>query len=100
MTQLRIAPRAETHIRRVSAWWREHRPAAPDLFAHEVADALDLLAVAPTLGVYYAERRGRVIRRLLLPRSQHHIYFTYDETADVLEVRAVWHAKRGRGPLL
>jgi hypothetical protein len=30
----------------------------------------------------------------------HHIYFTYDETADVLEVRAVWHAQRGRGPAL
>lgn len=100
MTQLRIAPRAEGHIRTVSAWWRKHRPAAPLLFALEVADALELLAAMPTLGVYYAQRRGRTIRRLLLPRSRYHIYFTYDETADVVEVRAVWHAMRGRGPSL
>ncbi len=100
MTQLRVAPRAEGHIRRVSAWWREHRPAARELFALELADALERLASTPTLGVFYAERRGRVIRRLLLPRSRYHVYFTHDEAADVLEVRAVWHAQRGRGPSL
>jgi plasmid stabilization system protein ParE len=100
VTDLRVAPRAEGHIRRISAWWREHRPAAPRLFALEVADALELLATMPTLGVYYAQRRGQTIRRLLLPRSRYHIYFTYDEAADVLEVRAVWHATRGRGPSL
>jgi len=84
----------------VSAWWREHRPAAPQLFALELADALELLAATPTLGIYYAKRRGRAIRRLLLPRSRYHIYFTYDETADVIEVCAVWQATRGRGPSL
>lgn len=52
------------------------------------------------LGVIYTERRGRTIRRLLLPRSRYHLYFTYDEAADIVEVRAVWHAGRGRGPLL
>jgi plasmid stabilization system protein ParE len=100
VTDLRIAPLAEGHIRRISAWWREHRPAAPQLFALEVADALELLAATPTLGVFYAQRRGRTTRRLLLPRTRYHIYFTYDEAADVLEVRAVWQATRGRGPSL
>lgn len=100
MTELRIALRADAQIRRISAWWREHRPEAPLLFASEVADALELLATTPTLGVVYAQRRDRTIRRLLLPRSRHHLYFTYDATADVLEVRAVWHAQRGRGPSL
>lgn len=70
------------------------------LFALEVADALELLAATPTLGIYYAQRRGRMIRRLLRPRSRYHMYFTYDEAADVIEVRAVWHATRGRGPSL
>lgn len=100
MTQLRVAPRAEHQIRTASAWWRSHRPAAPQMFALELADALELLAATPTLGVYYGHRGGRAIRRLLLPRSRYHVYFTYDDDADVLEVRAVWHAVRARRPLL
>jgi plasmid stabilization system protein ParE len=70
------------------------------MFALEMAEALELLAETPTLGVYYGHRGGRAIRRLLLPRSRYHVYFTYDEDAGVLEVRAVWHAARGRRPSL
>jgi hypothetical protein len=92
VTEVRVASRAEGQIRAASAWWREHRPAAPQVFALEVADALDLLEVTPTIGVHYAQRDGRTIRRLLLPRSRYHLYFTHDEAADVVEVRAVWQA--------
>ena len=100
MTRLRVAPQAAQHLRTIIAWWREHRPAAPQLFAVEVADALELLVATPTLGVQYMVRGGRPIRRLLLPRSRYHVYFTYDERDDLLDIRAVWHASRGDGPRL
>ncbi len=100
MTRLELAPRAEAQIRSISEWWRAHRPAAPRVFAEELASALDLAVKAPMVGIPYAERRGVTIRRLLLRRSSYHVYFSYDREADVVAVRAVWHAARGMGPPL
>jgi plasmid stabilization system protein ParE len=98
VTRLEVAPRAEAQIRRVGAWWRANRPVAPDLFSLELAHVLETLARAPRAGTIYAERRGVNIRRLLLPRSRYHEYFSYNEPADMVSIRAVWHAARGRGP--
>jgi plasmid stabilization system protein ParE len=44
-----LAPAAQTQARNVAAWWRENRPAAPDLFDDEIAAVLDRLAEAPRL---------------------------------------------------
>jgi plasmid stabilization system protein ParE len=100
VTRLEVAPRAEAQIRRVSDWWRANRPAAPELFARELARALETLVEAPGSGVRYGERRGVAIRRLLLRKSSYHVYFSYDQVGDVVSVRAVWHAARGVGPSL
>ena len=100
MTQLEVAPRAEAQIRAISEWWRANRPAAPDLFIHELATALDTLVVMSGSGAQYAERRGVEIRRVLLRRSRHHVYFSYDAQTDIVSVRAVWHGARGKGPPL
>jgi len=40
----------DEQIRTIDTWWRANRPAAPDLFAEELADCFDLLAQAPRLG--------------------------------------------------
>ena len=100
MTRLEVAPRADGQIRRIARWWHEHRPAAPSLFSEELADALESLMVHPTLGTAYGERRGTPVRRLRLPRSRYHVYFSYDVERDVVSVRAVWHGSRGSGPPL
>ena len=100
MTRLEVAPRAEAQIRRISEWWRANRPAAPELFARELAHALEAIVETPMLGVRYAERQGVTIRRVLLRKSGYHAYFSYDPDADVASVRAVWHAARGVGPPL
>lgn len=100
MTRLEVAPRAEAQIRRVAAWWREHRLAAPSLFSNELADALELLATNPAWGAPYAERGGVHVRRVLLRRSRYHVYFSYDGARDLVSVRAVWHCSRGSGPPL
>lgn len=100
MTRLEFAPRAEAQIRTISEWWRANRPAAPHLFAQELASAIDAAVETPMTGTRYAERRGVTIRRVLLRKSSYHVYFSYDEDADVVAVRAVWHAARGMGPQL
>ncbi|WP_437675727.1 type II toxin-antitoxin system RelE/ParE family toxin [Sorangium sp. So ce131] len=100
MSRLRVAEEADTQIRQIDAWWRTNRPEAPDLFSFELAEALESLIDSPTLGTLYTERRGVTIRRLILHRSRYHIYFSYHADADVVDVRAVWHASRGSGPKL
>ncbi len=100
MSRLEVAPRARAQIQTIAAWWRANRQAAPDLFARELAEALEGLTVRPTAGAPYAERRGITIRRLLLKRSRYHVYFSWEEEARTVRVRAMWHASRGHGPRL
>ena len=100
MTRLEVAPRAEAQIRRITQWWREHRPAAPSSFSEELADALETLMANPTSGTFYSARRDARVRRVRLSRSRYHVYFSYDDQREVVSVRAVWHGSRGSGPQL
>jgi plasmid stabilization system protein ParE len=95
--RVEVAPRARTQIRRISEWWRENRPAAPELFANELAAALETLGHGVLLGVIYPFQPFPV-RRVFLPRSKYHVYYSVE--ADLVKVRAVWHAARGAVPVL
>jgi plasmid stabilization system protein ParE len=95
--RVEVAPRARTQIRRIAEWWTANRPAAADLFMNELEAALDSLARGVLLGVPYAFRSFPV-RRLVLPRSAYHVYYSVD--GDLVKVRSVWHAARGAGPAL
>lgn len=45
-----VAGQAERQIRTVDRWWRENRLASPELFAEELASALDTIATHPGVG--------------------------------------------------
>jgi hypothetical protein len=45
--RLRIAPEVAIQTAQVDEWWREHRPAAPDLFWEELNAAFDRLEAVP-----------------------------------------------------
>jgi plasmid stabilization system protein ParE len=81
-------------------WWRENRPAAKELFARELDDARRLLAATPELGSPYVERGNVVVRRLLLRKTQSHVYYEIDRSAGVVMILAVWGAPKGEGPAL
>ncbi len=85
----------------MAAWWRENRPDTADLFQHELEMAKqDLATLPPTPGLVYETVRGKVIRRLLLPKTEQHVYFSIDEDAQRVVIHTVWGARRGRGPKL
>ena len=94
--KVELSGEARAQVERADAWWRENRPAAPDLFANELDQALIALEGAPGVGLRYAPMPG--IRRLLLQRTSYHLYFLVQ--ADRVYVVAVWSAYRGRGPAL
>jgi plasmid stabilization system protein ParE len=94
--KVELSVEAQAQVDRIDAWWREHRQAAPDLFAEEIEKALHTLAETPAAAVRYAPKPS--VRRLLLRRTHHHLY-VIEEPARVYVV-AVWSAYRGRGPRL
>lgn len=93
-----LTPEARHQARSIDAWWREHRPHAPGLFAEELSSALTTLAGVPSAGQPYPHPRVRQVRRLLLPSTRHHVYYRIEEGAVI--ALAIWSAVRGSGPPL
>jgi hypothetical protein len=72
---VKFSPRARRRVKLVSSWWRSNRQAAPMLFDEELEQAVVRLKTQPTLGAEYQTVEGEVVRRLLLPRTQQHVYY-------------------------
>jgi len=52
---------------------------------------------APREGQRYAVEAGEVIWRMLMPKTQTHIYYRIDDNGDV-DVVTVWNAQGGTAP--
>jgi len=97
---VKFSPRARRRVKIVSSWWRSNRRAAPMLFDEELEHAVQQLKTQPTLGAGYQTVEGEVVRRLLLPKTQQHIYYVIDEALGAVVIYTIWGARRGRGPKL
>jgi plasmid stabilization system protein ParE len=96
--KVRLSEDGQADAERADAWWREHRPASPRLFADELGLALDLLSVSPGAGEVYKNLGGRALRRTLLEKTRQYVYhYAEDETVIVI---AIWSTERGHGPPL
>lgn len=95
-----VSKRARRQIEKIQSWWIENRSDAPALFLDELAEAERSLRSTPTLGAIYTAHRSGVIRRVLLTRTHHHLYYRYLPQEEELTVLAVWGAPRERGPKL
>jgi hypothetical protein len=94
-----VVPAAEAQIREIDAWWRENRPAAPQLFAQERAATVAILESWPLIGRRRRHPGVPALRRVLLRATRYHLYYVPID-AERLYVLAVWSAVRGRGPFL
>lgn len=93
-----IMPNALRQILEVSAWWRENRQTAPQLFQEELDRALLRLARYPSLGTRSRWPRLQDVRRLLVRRVEYVVFYRLRPKARRIEVLAVWHVRRGSGP--
>jgi plasmid stabilization system protein ParE len=95
----RLTPRALREAKRIKTWWRKNRPAAPDLFDDELEEMIECLLSTPTLGIAYkAERLDVPVFRVLLSRTENHLYYAVQ--ADEIVVLSMWGARKERGPTL
>ena len=93
--RVRFTETATSHVDRERAWWLENRDHSP-LFASELEKAVEILALLPGVGTLYAHSGVPDLRRLYIRKLGCHLYYTFD--ADEVIIRAVWGARRERGP--
>lgn len=96
---VRFTPEAQAQADECDTWWRQHRTAR-DLFARELAGMKELLLSNPKLGTVYTILDGQSVRRVLMPKTRHHVFYAADFAADVIMIHAVWGAPRESGPSL
>ena len=93
--RIRFTPEALRSIREKRAWWEANRDKAPQLFVDELAAVVEKLRSGEDAERHqFAAAGGRVIWRLLMPKTRHHVY--YRRSASEVEVLIVWNAV-GRG---
>jgi plasmid stabilization system protein ParE len=86
---------ARRHVLRERDWWVNNGEYV-DIFTSDLESAIEMIAKLPGVGSMYAPVPG--MRRVFLERVGVHLYFTFDK--DAVIVRAVWGARRRRGPRL
>lgn len=75
-----------------------NRDKAPAAFDEELEALIGRLeANAELVGV---QQRGGTRRRVLLRRIRYYVYFRLSRDEESVEILALWHASRGRGPQL
>lgn len=80
-------------------WWAQHREKAPRLFVEELAAAVaKLRSGADQERQQYAAQSGRIIWRLLMPKTRNHVYYRVSEAAGDVEILLVWNAVAGAAP--
>lgn len=66
--RIRFTPEARSRVRTVGTWWRR-QGIVPDLFERGLAEAQEKVLATPTLGIAYRTIRGRIILRILMPKT-------------------------------
>ena len=94
-----FSDRALREMRRIDASWRK-RAVLPDVFLDELEETIELIETTGVLGVVYNSydtngKRG--VHRLLMKRSEYHMYLVR-KSDDLVIVVAIWSARRKRGP--
>jgi plasmid stabilization system protein ParE len=100
MTTVVVVETAEQQLREIVAWWKENRLAAPDLVLREFVRCIRLLETAPDVGPRFRRTEVVGVRRLIMKRTRHLLYYLHDETHEIVYVIAVWGAPKEGDPVL
>ena len=95
-----FTPRASREVTEAKRWWRANRTKAPNALEEELRTALDLIATTPGIGSVARNVVLSGVRRIFLNRVNYFLYYRPKPGAQIVEVVAVWHARRGAAPRL
>ncbi len=94
---VRIGKRARREAERIDAQWREVADFR-HLFAAEFEEMLELLETTPGLGQPWPTAKRPNLKRVLLRKTQVHLYF--ERHAEEIRILCVWWGRRKRPPKL
>ena len=96
--KLEFAKRALRDIERKGRKWLEECD-EKDLFERELEDAFKRIKNGPQAGQYYTMHRDRRVLRVLMKKTENHVYYRQDAPG-LVRVLCVWGARRKSGPKL
>jgi plasmid stabilization system protein ParE len=100
MTSVVIVDAAEEQLGEIDAWWKQNQRAAPTLVMDELARCVRLLESSPDIGVRFHRSAVPGVRRLLMRKTRHLIYYIHDATSSIVYIIAIWGAPKEGDPVL
>jgi plasmid stabilization system protein ParE len=95
-----FTPRASREVAEAKRWWRTNRTKAPDALEEELRTTLDLIGTTPGIGAVARNVTLPGVRRIFLNRVNYVLYYRPRAESRIVEVVALWHARRGSAPRL
>ena len=95
-----VQPSGQTPGRLLATVVAKEPTGPPQLFEMELTHAVELLTVTPRMGMTYRTSDRVVTFRMLLPKTEQHVYYFIDDKAEEVVVVTVWGVRRGRSPKL
>lgn len=96
--RVELSDRALREIQRIDASWRKQAD-FPALFLDELLETVELIETTGVVGTTYRLKAKHRVHRLLLAKSEYHVYLVRKSDELVLVV-SIWSARRRRSPEL
>jgi plasmid stabilization system protein ParE len=96
MLPIKVTLRADRQIQKAASWWLANRPKAPDAFKEELRRGFDLISQQPGVGARATNVKLEGVFRIHLSRIRFFLYYRVRQSG--IEVLALWHSSRGKGP--
>jgi plasmid stabilization system protein ParE len=96
MLPVKVTLRADRQIQKAADWWLANRPKAPEAFKEELQRGFDLISRQPGVGAHVTNVKLKGAMRIHLSRIRYFLYYRVRPSR--VEVLALWHSSRGKGP--
>jgi hypothetical protein len=96
--KVELSDRALLEMQRIDVSWRK-RASSPDVFLDELEELVKWIGTTGVIGPVYDAKAKRQVHRLLLEKSEYHVYLAR-QSEDLIVVVSIWGARRKRGPNL
>ena len=98
MLPVKVTPIAAGQIQKAAEWWLANRDKAPQAFKEEIERGFALISQRPDVGAKATNVKLKDVRRIHLSRIRYFLYYRAIE--ERVEVLALWHSSRMKGPVL
>jgi len=100
MTTVVVVHEAEEQLREIVDWWVANRRLAPTLVVDEFERCMTLVENSPDIGTGFHRTAVPGVRRLVMKKTKHFVYYVHDDENSIVYVIAVWGAPKEGDPVL